>query len=110
MDNAAIPFKAARHSKRILSLDGADHLLSDPDDSNYAGRMIATWSRRYLPMWRPEVELESDMPVVAHIANEKYTTQILANGHHQTADEPESMGGNDYGPSPYDLLSAALGT
>ncbi|MFZ1658672.1 MAG: OsmC family protein, partial [Flavobacteriales bacterium] len=86
-----------------------DHLLSDRNDSNYAGRMIAEWSRRYLPMEQPEVELQSDMPVVVHIANEKFTTQVLANGHHLTADEPASVGGNNYGPSPYDLLSAALG-
>ena len=109
IDNAAVLFQAARHPKSFLSLDGADHLLSDSNDSNYAGRMIAAWSRRYLPMEQPEEELQSDMPVVVHIANEKYTTQVLANGHHLTADEPESAGGNNYGPSPYDLLSAALG-
>ena len=107
--NAAELFHAARHPKSFLSLDGADHLLSDRNDSNYAGRMIAEWSRRYLPMEQPEVELQSDMPVVVHIANEKFTTQVLANGHHLTADEPASVGGNNYGPSPYDLLSAALG-
>ncbi|MEO7080453.1 MAG: OsmC family protein, partial [Flavobacteriales bacterium] len=67
------------------------------------------WSRRYLPMQQPEEELQSEMPVVVHIANEKYTTQVLANGHHLTADEPEIAGGYNYGPSPYDLLSAALG-
>lgn len=109
IDNAAVLFQAARHPKSFLSLDGADHLLSDRNDSNYAGRMIAEWSRRYLPMGQPEEELQSDMPVVVHIANEKYTSQVLANGHHLTADEPESAGGNNYGPSPYDLLSAALG-
>lgn len=107
--NAAALFHAARHPKSFLSLDGADHLLSDRNDSNYAGRMIAEWSRRYLPMEQPEEELQSEMPVVVHIANEKYTTQVLANGHHLTSDEPESVGGNNYGPSPYDLLSAALG-
>ncbi len=109
VSNAAELFHAARHPKSFLSLDGADHLLSDRTDSNYAGRMIAEWSRRYLPTDQPEEELQSEMPVVVHIANEKYTTQVLANGHHLTADEPASVGGNNYGPSPYDLLSAALG-
>ena len=107
--NAAELFNAARHPKSFLSLDGADHLLSSARDSNYAGNMIAAWSKRYLQKETAEEELQSDMPVVVHIANEKFTTQVLANGHHLTADEPESAGGNNYGPSPYDLLSAALG-
>lgn len=107
--NAAVLFAAARHPKSFLSLDGADHLLSNNTDSNYAGSMIAAWSKRYLTQEQPQEELHSDMPVVVHIANEKYTTQILAGGHHLTADEPESVGGSNYGPTPYDLLSAALG-
>ena len=107
--NAAALFTAARQPKSFLSLDGADHLLTNNTDSNYAGSMIAAWSKRYLQHEKPVQELQSDMPVVVHIANEKYTTQVLAGGHHLTADEPESVGGNNYGPSPYDLLSAALG-
>ncbi len=109
IDNAAVLFHAARHPKSFLSLDGADHLLLNNRDSNYVGNMIATWSKRYLESEEPAEVLHSDMPVVVHIANEKYTTQILASGHHLTADEPESVGGHNYGPSPYDLLSAALG-
>ncbi len=108
IDNAAELYKAAHHPKSFLSLDGADHLLSNSKDSNYLGNMIASWAQRYLHTL-PEEELISEMPVVAHITNEGFTTQILAGGHPITADEPESVGGNNYGPSPYDLLSAALG-
>ena len=38
-----------------------------------------------------------------------FTQEILAGRHRLHADEPESAGGTDTGPSPYDLLLAALG-
>jgi len=41
-------FKSARHSKSYISLDGADHLLRDPKDSLYAGKVIASWADRYI--------------------------------------------------------------
>jgi uncharacterized OsmC-like protein len=37
-----------------------------------------------------------------------YRTEIDADGHHLVADEPVPAGGTDAGPSPYDLMSAAL--
>ncbi len=39
-----------------------------------------------------------------------FAQQITAGRHRLTGDEPESVGGNDAGPSPYDLLLAALGS
>ena len=41
-------FKAARHPKSYISMDGADHLLSNSKDSQYAGKVIAGWADRYL--------------------------------------------------------------
>jgi uncharacterized OsmC-like protein len=38
-----------------------------------------------------------------------FAQQILAGAHALTADEPIESGGTDIGPSPYDLLLAALG-
>jgi putative redox protein len=38
-----------------------------------------------------------------------FRTQIAAGGHQLIADEPAEAGGTDQGPSPYDLLLAALG-
>jgi uncharacterized OsmC-like protein len=39
-----------------------------------------------------------------------FAQQIEAGPHRLTSDEPESVGGRDAGPSPYDLLLAALGS
>ena len=38
-----------------------------------------------------------------------FAQQVVAGRHHLTADEPKSAGGTGTGPSPYDLLLAALG-
>jgi putative redox protein len=41
---------------------------------------------------------------------EGFRTQITAGGHKLIADEPKEAGGTDEGPSPYELLLAALGS
>ena len=108
VDEAAKLYGAARHPKSFVSLDGADHLLSDDADSHYAGRVIAGWSDRYLPV--PEKDpIRSDHSVAVRLGAEGFTTEIMVRQHHLTADEPEKVGGNDYGPGPYELISAGLG-
>ena len=49
IDHAARLYRTAQHPKSFVSLDTADHLLSDPEDARYAGGLIAAWVRRYLP-------------------------------------------------------------
>lgn len=48
IENAAEIYKTARHPKSFVSLNGADHLLSDKRDSEYVGNIIASWADRYL--------------------------------------------------------------
>lgn len=48
IENAAEIYAAAKHPKSFISLNGADHLLSDRKDSQYVGNVIATWADRYL--------------------------------------------------------------
>jgi len=116
VDNAARIYGWAKHPKSFVSLDRADHLLSRSSDSRYVGAVLAAWARKYLEDADLEAEdgrLESwsasEDRVAVRIGRDRYRTEIMAGGHPLVADEPASMGGGDRGPSPYDLLNAALG-
>lgn len=108
VENAADIYHAARHPKSFVSLDGADHLLSEKMDAVYAGDMIACWVKRYLQLPAKEA-LSSNQAVAVRLGAEGYTTEIMVRNHSLQADEPESVGGNDFGPSPYELVAAGLG-
>lgn len=54
----------------------------------------------------------SDKKITAYITEtgkSKYAVEIEVNGHKLQGDEPESFGGGNTGPAPYDMLLAALG-
>ncbi|RLD28333.1 MAG: osmotically inducible protein C [Bacteroidetes bacterium] len=108
VNNAEAIYKAAHHPKSFVSLDGADHLLSNKADSIYAGNIIASWAKRYIDL--PEIELlKTNLQVVASLdSDDGFTTQIKVGNHYMVADEPISYGGNDFGPSPYEYVSAGL--
>lgn len=46
--NASEIYSAAMHPKSFISLNGADHLLSNKEDSFYVGNLIASWVTRYI--------------------------------------------------------------
>ena len=48
--------------------------------------------------------------VIVHGTIDGFAQHIRAGGHRLTADEPMAVGGTDTGPTPYDLLLAALGS
>jgi len=107
INNAEEIYVAARHPKSFISLDGADHLLTNKIDSNYVGDVIGTWANRYLEI-PDEAELKTKLDVIAYLGPEGFTTQIKAGRHNFIADEPENVGGNDFGPNPYEYVSAGL--
>ena len=48
IDNAERIYVAAKHPKSFVSLDKADHLLSDPRDARFAGHVLSAWAGYYL--------------------------------------------------------------
>ncbi len=111
IENAEQIYRAARHPKSFISLDRADHLLADSDDSVYVGAMLAAWAAKYIDAAPEAAEEERDREksVVVRTGPKGYRTEILAAGHPLVADEPVSVGGSDTGPNPWGLLLAALG-
>lgn len=117
IDNAAAIFKAALHPKSFVSLDGADHLLNREEDARFAADVIAAWASRYLPAAAttsaadpdPQAETEAGWVEVAETGSGTFTSEVQAGAHRWLVDEPVSVGGDDAGPNPYDLLNAALG-
>jgi uncharacterized OsmC-like protein/alpha-beta hydrolase superfamily lysophospholipase len=109
-ENASRIYRAARHPKSFVSLDNADHLLTADADADYVGRLIAAWVEKYLSDAPPLGEAVSHRREVAvHIGRDRYYTEIDAAGHALGADEPRVSGGGDQAPSPYELLTSALG-
>ncbi|MCF6329777.1 MAG: alpha/beta hydrolase, partial [Henriciella sp.] len=62
IDNATDLFVAARHPKSFVSLDGASHLLTRSEDSDFVADIVANWARRYLDLNQPT----DDRPVQTH--------------------------------------------
>lgn len=116
IDNAAALFTAAKHPKSFVSLDDADHLLTRKADARYVGAVLAAWATRYLdagetsaPVRVSDDNADTDWVTVEESGDGRYRQRIRAGRHLLTADEPAALGGDDSGPSPYQLLSAALG-
>ena len=108
--NAQEIYLNAMHPKSFVSLDDADHLLSDQKDSRYAGNIIATWAERYINLAARENVQPDEHQLVAHlnVKENNFTTTINTENHGIIADEPKSVGGDDYGMAPFELVSAGL--
>jgi uncharacterized OsmC-like protein/alpha-beta hydrolase superfamily lysophospholipase len=110
IENAGEIFGAAKHPKSFISLDGADHLLTRREDASYAAQVISGWASKYLDI-REEapIKARAGEVVVRTAADGKFAQRISAGPHALRADEPAAYGGDESGPTPYDLLLAGLG-
>ncbi|MAB15474.1 bifunctional alpha/beta hydrolase/OsmC family protein [Parvibaculum sp.] len=112
IDNATEIFAAAKHPKSFVSLDDADHLLSRRKDAVYVADVLSAWASRFIDDKGHEgamEPLEDGVVRVEETRAGKLQQRIAMRDHVLTADEPEDLGGMDSGPTPYDLLLAALG-
>lgn len=109
IDHARKIYNAAKHPKSFISLDHANHLLTNKADAIYVANVLSAWASRYLNNQQPQFKTTNILTVQeAHLG--KFTQLVSLNDHQLYADEPTSYGGNDLGLSPYDFLLAALGS
>ena len=112
IENATQIFIAAKHPKSFVTLDNADHLITRPDDAEYAAEVIAAWAGRYLDLKPPAPPPGAPEGIVrVSEADASGFLQDVNSGpeHHTLADEPLAYGGTNKGMTPYGFLSAGLG-
>ena len=107
VEHARRIYAQARHPKSFVSLDDADHLLTRRADAEYAAQVLAAWAERFLPPREP-LPHGGDVEVGSSDAG-PFATLVRAGRHTLLADEPTTVGGDDAGPDPYELLLGSLG-
>ncbi|MEK7264784.1 MAG: OsmC family protein, partial [Pseudomonadota bacterium] len=111
VENASRLFMAAKHPKSFVSLDGADHLLSDPADARYAAAIIAAWASRYVGAAASGIEFPPDFFGGARaetMQGERFAVALSIDGHPFVIDADPADGGSGLGPNPTRTLEAAV--
>jgi uncharacterized OsmC-like protein/alpha-beta hydrolase superfamily lysophospholipase len=119
--NAQDIYSTVKHPKSFVSLDQADHLLSDVTDARHVARVTAAWADSFLPDRDEEIatpdeswsevtflDPDSNFTVAAKIERPRYRVALSNRRHHVVADEPENVGGGDLGGGPFDYLLWSL--
>ena len=103
-------YQTAVHPKSFVSLDSADHLLTNKADSEYAAEIIAAWASRYVTSADQDYSQQVNQGhVIVEEKDHKFAQHISTDSHYWLADEPRAVGGNNSGPDPYEHLLAGLG-
>ena len=100
--------KSLGSNASLVNLHDVDHLVSKTEDARYVADLIATFIERRLPSLKRDQKTEADV-VVESVQNTPFLTEVRAGTKTIFADEPLSMGGDDVGLSPFELLYASLG-
>lgn len=120
IENATKIFVAAKHPKSFVSLDDADHLLSDKNDAIYAATVLSAWATRFIAATgpassvrpasneaRPDAGFKGGARAVG-VAGRKFAVSVNADGHTVVLDAGAEEGGDGLGPNPTRTLEAAL--
>ncbi len=120
VENATKIFIAAKHPKSFVSLDTADHLLTDADDARYAAGVLAAWAARYIDGAKAETAAKPEMVAAAaalsfeggalatDVTGEPLAVALSIDGHPMVIDASEKEGGGDLGPNPTRTVEGAL--
>lgn len=116
VENAARIFIAAKHPKSFISLDTADHLLSNAGDARYAADVLAAWGARYMepqagetaPSPLPSIPEMKGGTLARTIDAEAFAVALSIDGHAMVSDASKADGGRDLGPNPTRIAEAAL--
>ena len=95
VDNATRIFTAAKHPKSYVSLDDADHLLSNYEHARYAADVIAACAARYIDARPKNTAGVAHEGVRATTLGGRFRTRLTVDRHAMLADEPITYGGDE---------------
>ena len=110
INEASKIFVAAKHPKSFISLDKADHLITEKKDIEYIAEAINAWALRYIDADIAEVPKIDSGEVLVGEGNNNFLREVASDDHAWFSDEPIAVGGDNLGPDPYEQLLSSLGT